>query len=128
MNRRKVLTYLLGASFIAGLTSKKLRSKKGEAPPKQDHLLVPFVGKWTFVNPANSYAKNLVLDEEARLFIGGKPLQGSITSLQPTYFIYTDHYGYELTFQMKTNTEMLLYDSADEKEYRLVLHSPNETQ
>lgn len=128
MNRRKVLTYLLGASFIAGLTSKKLQSKKGDTPPKKKHVLAPFVGEWIFVEPTHSYAKNLVLDEEARLFIGGKLLQGSITSVQPTHFVYTDHYGYELTFQMKTNTEMLLYDSADEKEYRLVLHSPNKAQ
>lgn len=126
MNRRKVLTYLLGASFIAGLTSKTLRSKKGDTPPKQNSLLTSFIGAWSFVEPVHSYAKKLVIDEEAKLFIDGKSLQGRITSLHPTYFVYTDHYGYELTFQMKTDSEMLLFDSADEKEYRLILDSPKE--
>lgn len=123
MDRRKVLSYLVGVSFIAGLVNKTFRRKKSSSPLKKNHLLSSFVGTWTFVESAHS--KQLVVDEEGQLFIDGKSLRGGLTSLHPTLFVYTDYYGYELTFQMKDNKELLLYDSADEKEYRLILQTPN---
>lgn len=123
MNRRKVLTYLLGASFIAGLTSKTLHKKSTKNDPNKNCTLAIFVGKWTFPESHQSKLSVLSIDEQGQLFIDGKQLKGSVTSISKNKLIFTDHYGYELIIQMNDSESLTLYDSADEKEYTLTAFS-----
>lgn len=128
MDRRKVLTYLLGASFIAGLTSNSIRKKRGTAPPNKKSPLSSFVGTWSFAVPFHHGSRRLIIDEEGRLFVDEKHLSGTLNSVSHLKFIFTDHYGYELIFHLQENNQLHLYDSADEKEYLLVPYIPEEPQ
>lgn len=118
MNRRKVLTYLLGASFIAGLTSKTLHKKSTQSHSNKNAPLSIFVGTWSFIE-SKHLNQTLTINEQGQLSIYGKPLNGRLTSINKNELVFTDHYGYELIIQQKEPETLTLYDSADEKEYTL---------
>lgn len=125
MSRRKAFTYLLGVSFIAGIARKTLRKKNQKSTSVEDSLITGFVGTWSFADSLSSQNKTLIIDDQSRLFINKKPVNGSVAHLDKQKLVFIDHYGYELVFRLVNSETLTLFDSADDKKYTLTLLSDN---
>ncbi|MBM6614448.1 DUF4828 domain-containing protein [Desemzia sp. RIT804] len=126
MSRRKVFTYLLGVSFVAGVAREALRKKSTKTLSHESPAISNFVGTWGFDDPLYPGSKTLKIDDQARLFINEKPVKGSLILLNQHNLIFTDHYGYELVIQPIDNNTLTLFDSADDKTYTLFSTSFNQ--
>lgn len=126
MGRRKVFTYLLGVSFIAGMARETLRNKNKKILSTETTAVSNFVGTWRFDNLLYPESKILKIDDQTRLFINEKSIKGSVTLLNQHKLTFMDHYGYELIIQPVNETTLTLYDTADDKTYTLVLLSSNQ--
>lgn len=125
MSRRKAFTYLLGVSFIAGIARETLRKKNQKSTSVEDSLITGFVGTWSFADSLSSQNKTLIIDDQSRLFINKKPVNGSVAHLDKQKLVFIDHYGYELVFRLVNSETLTLFDSADDKKYTLTLLSNN---
>lgn len=125
MSRRKAFTYLLGVSFIAGIARETLRKKNQKSTSVEDSLITGFVGTWSFADSLSSQNKTLIIDDQSRLFINKKPVNGSVAHLDKQKLVFIDHYGYELVFRLVNSETLTLFDSADDKKYTLTLLSDN---
>ncbi|WHZ32122.1 DUF4828 domain-containing protein [Desemzia incerta] len=125
MSRRKAFTYLLGVSFIAGIARETLRKKNQKSTSVEDSLITGFVGIWSFADSLSSQNKTLIIDDQSRLFINKKPVNGSVAHLDEQKLVFIDHYGYKLVFRLVNNETLTLFDSADDKKYTLTLLSDN---
>lgn len=125
MSRRKAFTYLLGVSFIAGIARETLRKKNQKSTSVEDSLITGFVGTWSFADSLSSQNKTLIINDQSRLFINKKPVNGSVAHLDKQKLVFIDHYGYELVFRLVNNETLTLFDSADDKKYTLTLLSNN---
>lgn len=123
MGRRKVFTYLLGVSFIAGMARETLRNKNNKNLSTEIPAISNFVGTWRFDNLLYPEAKTLKIDDQACLFINGKALKGSLSLLSQHKLTFTDHYGYELVIHPVDKNTLTLFDTADDKTYTLILLS-----
>ena len=123
MSRRKAFTYLLGVSFIAGIARETLRKKNQRSAYYEDSLITGFVGTWSFADSLSSQNKTLTIDDQSRLFINNKAVQGSVAHLDKQKMVFIDHYGYELVLHLENKETLTLFDSADDKKYTLTLLS-----
>ncbi|SFH70195.1 DUF4828 domain-containing protein [Pisciglobus halotolerans] len=119
MASHRLLKYLLSASFIAGLTRASLKYKESKTNQKNDQLLSPYLGNWHMQDPAGLFSGQLLIDAEENIVLNGKAMKGSVTALTKDQLVYTDHFGYELTFKVQDENNLTLLDSADDKTYLL---------
>lgn len=113
MRKTKCWQIILGVFALLGIswTSSQLKNKSDASSRK-----LP-VGKWRITLKENPIEKELSITEDGEVFLDSSKVKGKVVHASQHYFLYEDHYGYNLELFKNDSGNFMFYDEADDKLY-----------
>ncbi|GAF40380.1 hypothetical protein FC83_GL000724 [Agrilactobacillus composti DSM 18527 = JCM 14202] len=78
-----------------------------------------FQGKWAFVDPHTKKEHHMVINEQLKIVIDGKLLDGHIIGLSSDLLTFLDHYGFQLKIFAQDFHPAKIYDESSGETYEI---------